>query len=100
MPGDWFIITFNAVANVKKLTILTGSNAYKSDVIFGGKVEAGEESHVATGGKCLDYNYLGSFANGTFEAEHLQRVKCLRLTVTVKQDKWLLLREIKVFVDS
>lgn len=109
-PGkanDWITVAFSEPQLINKIEIETRTNTHPNDYIHHAKLEASLSSAVKGSGKpeCDSNKVLGYFDNGNVRVNDVQsitegqRVHCLSIILTKKQETWVIVKEIAVFVD-
>lgn len=108
-PGkanDWFTVAFSVPQMVNKIERDTGMHIYPNDKIHHAKLEASLASQAKGPGKpeCSSNKLLGYFDDGNIKVDNVQsitgrrRIHCLSIILTNKQETWVIVREIAVFV--
>uniref|UniRef100_A0AAY4CMG5 Alpha-1,3-mannosyl-glycoprotein 4-beta-N-acetylglucosaminyltransferase C n=1 Tax=Denticeps clupeoides TaxID=299321 RepID=A0AAY4CMG5_9TELE len=96
---NYFLVAFHSPVILSRIVINTGSKE-KKDFISSAVVEAGLVSvRTGKGLNCLEFFLLGSFKNGQFEMNDVQKVvkspfSCLRIRVTKDHDNWIIIQNI------
>ncbi|XP_022322923.2 alpha-1,3-mannosyl-glycoprotein 4-beta-N-acetylglucosaminyltransferase C-like [Crassostrea virginica] len=101
--GDHYTLIFKLPQKVSRLVVLTGKpHTNLVDFLHGGTLEVGTDvkRHSQTKIGCSNLSVVGKFVRGCIDITVLSEfktIKCLKITVTKKQDSWLIIREIAVF---
>ncbi|XP_029438894.1 alpha-1,6-mannosyl-glycoprotein 4-beta-N-acetylglucosaminyltransferase-like [Rhinatrema bivittatum] len=104
IPGNTFRVVFGEAVRLRRILILTGSSEYPRDFLHSGYLETGKEKTEIGGIQtCREFRELGSFQNGHFEINNLDKVigdkiECLQIRVTGVQKEWLVIKDIDVWV--
>lgn len=103
---DWLTVVFSEPQMIDRIEIETGTNTHPNDKIHFAKVEASLASVVKGPGKpeCGRNKLLGYFDDGNIRVVDIQsktegqKVHCLSIILTNKQETWVIVKEIAVFI--
>lgn len=102
--GDHYTIIFKTPQRLSRIAVLTGK-AHRNfvDFLHGGVLEIGTDVKKIpqTDNACSNLTVVGHFDRGTVDVNvprSPKPTKCLIIKVTKKQDSWLVIREIAVFI--
>lgn len=105
-PGDTLTIVFKQKQNITRIVIETGFPGTGQDSLKSAILETSSRLLETNNETCFAYNGIAQFKKGRIDilTNNLDNrntdVRCLRLTVTRKQEEWLLVREIAVFTNN
>lgn len=98
--GKTVTAVLNTPAVFTSVLVETGTDG--RDLLESGQVELGREVITTPKGRsCADFLSIGTFQNGRFEMDHVDKEhssasSCLRIQVTADQRDWLVIRKIRV----
>ncbi|XP_056007595.1 alpha-1,3-mannosyl-glycoprotein 4-beta-N-acetylglucosaminyltransferase C-like [Ostrea edulis] len=103
--NDWFSVVFDEPQLLSKIVIHTGIKSHPGDKIHFAKLEASLASTPRGPGKpeCSRNKLLGYFEDGDIELNEVrsitgeEKIHCLNIIITNKQETWVIVREIAVF---
>lgn len=102
--GDHYTIIFKTPQRLSRIVVLTGK-AHRNfvDFLHGGVLEIGTDVKKIsqTDHACSNLTVVGHFDRGTVDVNvprSPKPTKCLKIKVTKKQESWLIIREIAVFI--
>ncbi|XP_053562846.1 alpha-1,3-mannosyl-glycoprotein 4-beta-N-acetylglucosaminyltransferase C [Bombina bombina] len=98
--GSYFALAFHKPAHLSRISIRTGSDERKTDILLHGHFEVSKER--ANGKDCSNYIQIGTFNKGVFEKNNLEDLvtfpaQCIRIYVSKSQNEWLIIKSIKVW---
>jgi len=103
--GDSLQVIFDVAQNLSRIVVRTGHADYPKDILHSGLVFVSPTVTKVKDGifACDSSKSVASFQNGIAIAEHLEtvlsfRVHCLKVTVEVKHDHWVLFANVAVFL--
>lgn len=104
--GDSMHVVFDIAQNLSRIVVQTGNTDHPTDILHSGRVLAGSTvTRVGEGVMtCDSFQLVASFQNGVAVVEHLATVlsfpvRCLKVTVEVNHDNWVLFANIAVFLN-
>uniref|UniRef100_W5MXF9 Alpha-1,3-mannosyl-glycoprotein 4-beta-N-acetylglucosaminyltransferase C n=1 Tax=Lepisosteus oculatus TaxID=7918 RepID=W5MXF9_LEPOC len=103
-PGSYFTIVLHKPAMLSRVSILSGSQDRMKDKLQSAEVEQGTKPVMLENRvECLHYIKLGDFVDGQFEKNNIEGstnspVSCLRIVVTKKQEDWVIIRRINLWI--
>ncbi|XP_062574821.1 alpha-1,3-mannosyl-glycoprotein 4-beta-N-acetylglucosaminyltransferase C-like isoform X2 [Saccostrea cucullata] len=103
--NDWVSVVFEEPQLLDKIIIQTGTESHPGDKIHYAKLEASLASVPNGPGRpeCKDNKLLGYFEDGDIKIENVrsitkqQKIHCLNIIITNKQETWVIVKEIAVF---
>ena len=103
--GDSLQVIFDVAQNLSRVVVQTGHADYPNDILHTGQVFVGSSVTKVKEGiaSCDSTKSVASFQNGIAIVEHLEavvsfRVQCLKVTVEVKHDNWVIFANVAVFL--
>ncbi|XP_007240600.3 alpha-1,3-mannosyl-glycoprotein 4-beta-N-acetylglucosaminyltransferase C [Astyanax mexicanus] len=102
--GNYFLIAFHRPVVPSRILIQTGLDG--KDLLKSADVVVGEiVLKTGSGVECTKNHSMGSLKEGQFEQLNVQEtlkqpVLCLKITVTDKQEDWVIVRNIQVWIDK
>lgn len=104
--NDWFTVAFSEPQMISRIEIETGTHTHPHDKIHYAKLEASLASQAKGPGKpeCGSNKLLGYFDDGNIKVDNVQsitgrhRIHCLNIILTNKQETWVIVKEIAVFI--
>ena len=105
--GDSIHVIFDVAQNLSRIVVQTGNTDHPKDILhFGHVLVSATVMRIREGIEmCGSTKSVASFNNGVAIAEHLEtvvsfRVRCLKVTVEMNHDHWVLFANIAVFLNS
>jgi len=105
VAGDSLHVVFDVAANISRIVVETGHADHPMDILHSGYVLVSPSASRVHNGSvvCGSVKSVASFQNGIATAERLEgvlsfRVKCLKVTVEVSHEHWVLFNNIAVFL--
>ncbi|XP_036389388.1 alpha-1,3-mannosyl-glycoprotein 4-beta-N-acetylglucosaminyltransferase C-like [Megalops cyprinoides] len=101
--GSHFTIVLHKPAIFRRVSIRTGSQDRRKDMLESAEVEVGHKLEQTTQEpKCSEYFKLGPLIEGQFDRNNIQEgisstLSCLRIKVTKSQQAWVIIETIKIW---
>ncbi|KAJ8370351.1 hypothetical protein SKAU_G00103790 [Synaphobranchus kaupii] len=102
--GNHFTVVLHKPAVFMRVLIVTGSKDRKKDILESAEVEASQNLvETPQGPTCSGYIKLGRLVKGQFDRKNIQEgistpLSCLRIKVTNKQQEWVIIENINIWV--
>ena len=107
IAGDSLHVIFDVAQNLSRIVVETGNADHPMDILHSGQVFVSPSVTRVREGvvACESFQSVASFHNGIAIAERLETVVsfgvwCLKLTVEIDHDHWVLFANIAVFLSS
>jgi len=107
VAGDSMHVVFDAAQNLSRVVVQTGNTDHPKDILHSGQLLVSPTVMSIREGveTCGSTKSVASFKNGVAIAEHLEtvvsfHVRCLKVSVDVDHDHWVLFANIAVFLNS
>ena len=103
--GDSLQVIFDVAQNLSRIVVQTGHADHPNDILHSGRIFVSPTVTRVKDGvvACDSAQSVALFHNGVAIAEHLETVlsflvQCLKITVEVKHDHWIVFADVAVFL--
>ncbi|KAJ8265782.1 hypothetical protein COCON_G00148810 [Conger conger] len=102
--GNHFTVVLHNPAVFTRVVIVTGSKDRRKDILESAEVAVGQNLvKTRKGPTCSEFIKLGHLVKGQFDRKNIEKeigtsLSCLRIKVTNKQQEWVVIQDINIWI--